>query len=114
MLALGTWLELQGKSVSYHISSPVSKTFAFLSKIKNIQSTFDYNNYDQIIFLDSANPIVMFEHFRVGHEEYFAQANTLCIDHHISNTGYAKQNIIHPEYGSTCELLAYLLEQWMP
>lgn len=114
ILALGTWLENQGKIVTYHISTPISKIFDFLEKTKIIKHEFDYRIYDQIIFLDSANPIVMFEHFWVGHEEYFANANTLCIDHHRSNTGYARENIIHPDIGSTCELLTELLEQRIP
>jgi phosphoesterase RecJ-like protein len=114
ILALGTWLENQGKTVSYHIATPIPKTFDFLEKTKIIQSSFDYEKKDCIVFLDSANPVVMFEHLRIGHEEYFEQANTLCIDHHVSNTGYARENIIHPEIGSTCELLASLLETWQP
>jgi bifunctional oligoribonuclease and PAP phosphatase NrnA len=114
MLALGTRLENMGKTVTYYISTPISKIFLFLEKTNIIQSSFDYGKYDQIIFTDSANPVVMFEHLWMGHEEYFAAANTLCIDHHISNTGYAKKNIINPDVGSTCELLATLLEQRAP
>lgn len=114
MLALGTWLENQGKIVDYFISTPISKTFDFLEKTKIIQSCFEYKNYDQIIFTDSANPVVMFQQFWIDHESYFEQANTLCIDHHLSNTGYAKENIINTKVSSTCELLTTLLEQWKP
>lgn len=29
----------------------------------------------------------------------------LCIDHHETNTGYAKRTLVHPEYASACELV---------
>lgn len=29
----------------------------------------------------------------------------LCIDHHVSNTGYAKRTLVRPEYASACELV---------
>ena len=42
---------------------------------------------------------------------YFDTAGrTLCIDHHISNKGYARDNVILPEASSTCEVLAGLMD----
>ena len=35
---------------------------------------------------------------------------TVCIDHHISNKGYAGKNIIDPQASSTCEVLYGLME----
>lgn len=29
----------------------------------------------------------------------------LCIDHHVSNTGYAKRTLVRPEYAAACELV---------
>lgn len=29
----------------------------------------------------------------------------LCIDHHLSNTGYAKRTLVRPEYAAACELV---------
>ena len=44
--------------------------------------------------------------------ELFEQtANTACIDHHISNTGYANVNYVHPEIGSVCEVIFDMLEE---
>src|SRR5699024_9273139 len=37
-------------------------------------------------------------------------AKTICIDHHISNPGYADENIIFPQASSTCEVLCDLFD----
>lgn len=43
--------------------------------------------------------------------KYFDHAaKTICIDHHISNQGYADENVICPQASSTCEVLCGLLE----
>lgn len=46
-----------------------------------------------------------------GAEKYFrAAAKKINIDHHVSNPGTGDLNYIHPETGSTCELLFDLME----
>lgn len=35
---------------------------------------------------------------------------TLCIDHHISNTNYAMENLVVPDAAATCEILFYEME----
>lgn len=41
---------------------------------------------------------------------YFEEAkDTLCIDHHISNHSFARENYIFPEASSTCELVYQLI-----
>ena len=46
-----------------------------------------------------------------GAAPYFDRAaRTLCIDHHISNKGYAGDNVIVPSASSTCEVLAGLMD----
>lgn len=42
---------------------------------------------------------------------YFEKAKkTICIDHHISNHGFAMENVILPEASSTCEVLCTLMK----
>lgn len=42
--------------------------------------------------------------------KYFEEAkDTLCVDHHISNQSFAKENYIFPEASSTCELIYELI-----
>ncbi|MDO4260501.1 MAG: bifunctional oligoribonuclease/PAP phosphatase NrnA [Eubacteriales bacterium] len=42
---------------------------------------------------------------------YFEKAGrTICVDHHISNPGFAQENVILPDSSSTCEVLCGLME----
>lgn len=44
--------------------------------------------------------------------KYFQSAKqTICIDHHISNVGFAKENIILPDASSTCEVLCMMMKE---
>ena len=49
---------------------------------------------------------------RLGrNEKYFDAADkTLCIDHHISNPGYADYNLVDPAASSTCEIAAAFMD----
>ena len=62
--------------------------------------------YDLFIGLDAGDT------GRLGKAEtYFAQAGrTICIDHHISNTGYADENYIMPNASSASELVYELVD----
>lgn len=64
----------------------------------------EFEEIDLFIALDSAD----IERIGIS-KTYFDRAkNTVCIDHHITNTGYADLNIILDE-SSTCEILAEML-----
>lgn len=42
---------------------------------------------------------------------YFEKAKrTVCVDHHISNPGFADENVIVPDASSTCEVLCGMME----
>lgn len=63
--------------------------------------------YDVCIALDAADK----DRLGAG-AEYFATAKkTICIDHHISNRGFADVNYIKPSVSSTSEVLYSLLEE---
>ena len=38
-------------------------------------------------------------------------AESVCVDHHVTNEGYAGENIIEPAASSTCEVLFYQFEE---
>ena len=63
--------------------------------------------YDLFISLDCSTPD------RLGpFEALFAAAgDRICIDHHITNEGYARVNVINPEASSTCEILYELFDK---
>jgi len=79
----------------------------FLQGTGDIQHSCDEEKvFDLFIALDCG------ESGRLGFSaKYFQTARkTVCIDHHISSTGMADENVIEPEYSATCEVLYELLE----
>lgn len=85
-----------------------SESFLFLKNADQIlhECTND-KQYDLFISLDSADLE------RLGQaEKYFKTAKkTLCIDHHISNLGFAEENWIDANASSTSEMVYLALEQ---
>ena len=61
---------------------------------------------DLFISLDAASAD------RLGKTRQYLEsaAHTLCIDHHVSNPGFAQENIIRADASSACEVLYELLE----
>ncbi len=52
ILGLGKLLEKQGKQVSYFTPNPPSRVFDFLELQGKLQYSFDYGDYDLLVFLD--------------------------------------------------------------
>ena len=84
--------------------------------LEEIPEAFDYlkideamsekaDKYDLFIALDCGSID------RLGEaQEIFEKAvDTVCVDHHISNTNFAKENIVKANVSSTCEILCELL-----
>ena len=75
------------------------------AEIKN--AVEEVKTYDFFIALDCADmdrlgfSRILFEHAK----------KTFCVDHHISNTGFAEENYIVPEASSTAELVYRLLDK---
>lgn len=86
----------------------IPKVFAFIEATKDIRHEADTEKiYDLFICLDCGDAD------RLGFSgAIFARAkNTFCVDHHISNTAFAKENYIFPDASSTSELVFDLLEK---
>lgn len=89
----------------FYLEAP-SSVFLFLKGTDQINSTYDKEmEYDVFISLDCGDT------GRLGEaEKYFNTAKkTICIDHHISNNGFADVNYIVPNASSTCELVYHLI-----
>ena len=84
--------------------------------LEEIPEAFDYlkideamsekaDKYDLFIALDCCSID------RLGEaQSIFEKAvDTICVDHHISNTNFAKENIVKADASSTCEILCELL-----
>lgn len=86
----------------------IPEVFHFIKNSDKIDSLFTKEKeYDLFIALDSGDKD------RLGEAvKYFDSAKkTICIDHHISNIGFADINHILPRASSTCELVFTLLEE---
>lgn len=108
-LALYAYLkkECPDKQVDVYLEEPLKK-FAFLKYSKEVNNDYpDDRQYDVFIALDCGDAA------RLGEaKKYFQKAaETICIDHHISNEKFARKNLIEPDASSTCEVLYTVLEE---
>ena len=85
---------------------PIPNIFKFMKRSEEILSEWpDDRKYDLFIAQDCGDAK------RLGNAaKYFESAeHTICVDHHISNTKFAKENIVKADASSTCEILCELL-----
>lgn len=90
-----------------YLETPSSK-FDYLKNFDRIVSDFSEDKtYDLCICLDSSDKL------RFGEAVKFLDTagKSLCVDHHITNLKYAKENIVRDNASSTCEVLYGLLDE---
>ncbi len=95
------------KTVQVYLE-PVSDNLKVLDGMDSIDSTFTAPEapYDLFLAMDCGsedrlgNALPMFK----------AAKSVFCIDHHVTNTNYAKQSVVVPDASSTCEVLYDLLD----
>ncbi len=81
---------------------PVPQKFSYLKGYDEIESEVCREEpFDLCICLDCSNVE------RLGEFQVYldSAADSLCIDHHVTNLGYARENIIRQGASSTCEVL---------
>lgn len=93
--------------VDVYLEQP-RKVFHYIEGIKDVKTQTDGpRTYDLFVTCDVSAK----ERMAVA-EEYFDTAKkTVCIDHHVSNPGFAQINHIRGEVSSACEVLYGLLTQ---
>lgn len=93
--------------VELYLQKPGAE-FSYLENIDKIKTEMDNGDkqYD-IFFVFDCGAIDRFEPFKelLNRTKY-----TVCIDHHVTNDGFADENIVVPDLSSTCELLYTCLE----
>lgn len=111
ILAFGSLLEKQGKTVSYFSPHSPGRVFEFLQWQHKVQTNFDYGNYDVLIFLDF-NHYQRISPFSIGHEDYFEQRQKIVIDHHKADKTM-KNALIYRDTSeiSTCSLITKLTNE---
>ena len=85
-----------------------SEKFNYLNHFDHIVSDFSQDKeYDLCICLDCSDTL------RLGEAvKYLNTAKkSICVDHHITNIGYAGENIVESHASSTCEVLYGLLDE---
>ncbi len=85
----------------------IPNSFHFIQRTDEISHELKEKQYDLFIALDCGDSK------RLGFAEAaFCRAkDTICVDHHISNAAYGKNNYIKPDASSTSELVYELLEK---
>ncbi|NLZ80668.1 MAG: bifunctional oligoribonuclease/PAP phosphatase NrnA [Clostridiales bacterium] len=85
----------------------IPSTLLYIENTDKIKHDYKSDTvYDLFIALDSADK----DRLGFSLKPFMAAKKTICIDHHISNKGYADINLIESEAASTCEILFYLLD----
>lgn len=93
------------KNVQIYLQ-PFKESFYLLDAAKTILNEWDEKEYDLCIALDCGDE----KRFNDFYGCFQSAKRTVCVDHHISNKGYADVDIIRPEASSTCELVFDLLD----
>ena len=86
----------------------VKEGFSFLNSIHEVKKELDENKiYDVIFILDTS----VKDRVGVVGAALDTAKKTICIDHHVSNKGFADIDVICPSASSASELLYTLLEE---
>ena len=94
------------KTVTVRLELLPSK-FSYLSGFDAIETEAGEETYDLCICLDSS------DEERLGDFKscFDRSAKTICIDHHITNRGYAQENVIDGHASSACEVVYGQLDE---
>lgn len=87
-----------GKSAKVICSDPIPKRYGYLV------AGADFDKPDLIVASDIATVGLFGDSL-----EQYAQKVDLCIDHHPSNSGYAKYSFVDPSAAATCEIMTELI-----
>lgn len=103
-LALYLALKGKGKAACFVCEDAVPDKFLFLDGASEIKTELPDTDYDLMVAVDCAD-VTRLGAFAKGFVKF---KETVNIDHHISNNGYARYNYV-VERPATCELLCELL-----
>ncbi|MCR5733067.1 MAG: bifunctional oligoribonuclease/PAP phosphatase NrnA [Lachnospiraceae bacterium] len=108
-LALWCYLTnaLPDATVTVYMEEP-SEIFSYLKGYDSIDTSYSPKETADICFaLDASTPDRLGDGLRIFNKA----KKTVCIDHHVSNNGFADLNDVDPDASSTCEMLALRFEK---
>lgn len=95
-------LRKMGKKANVYCSDPLPRRYDFM-----------YEGYEELPFepkaivaVDVADPKLLGQKLSVYKDKV-----DLCIDHHISNTGYAARTLVEPDAAAACQVIYRLLSE---
>lgn len=103
--ALKMMLQQLGKKADIFCDSEISNTYDFIKHVSSVNKP-KLTVYDTYISLDCADEDRLGKHIT----EFKKCANSINIDHHITNTNFANINFVK-EVSSTGEIIYFLLKQ---
>ncbi len=104
LLALGLALRAKGKQVQTVLSDPPPVSFKHLPGFKHVQRKAS-PPWDLSISVDASDLP------RTG-EALSGTVPDICLDHHITNQGFGRVNLIEPQAEAACALLAEHMPRW--
>ena len=85
---------------------PIPQEFRFLKYADRIRQEEEHAGvYDLCIALDCSD----LDRLNQGSRIFKEAGHTLCIDHHVTNSGYGDVSVVYPQSSSASELLYYLI-----
>ena len=106
-LGLYNGLILIDKRIDLFVDDDLPHRFDFIKNYNKFNVTAFSKNYDLVISVDSADV----ERLGKYGNNFLRHKNSVNLDHHITNTKYAKLNLIEPNYSSTCEVVLDIIER---
>ena len=84
------------------------KDFAFLPELSIAREEAESGkSYDLLILVDVSSA----DRVAVAGEYVETAKKTVCIDHHVTNAGFCRENHVVPDASSTCEVLYDLMDE---
>lgn len=111
LLGMGLLLEqvFPNKTITMHCKDEVPEMFQFLPGAARVQGPPELKPGDAAVILDSAEPKLTEMH--LTHPQLFDKSvPVLNIDHHPTNPGFGRVNLIDPQSASACEIVVALAD----
>lgn len=81
--------------------------FDYIAHMEDVEENVKDSDFDLFIIIDVSDR----DRIGVAAETFANTENTLCIDHHVSNDGIAKENVLRPGLSSAAEAVYELLDE---
>ena len=110
MLGMYHVLSATGKYVQRACHNTTPPQFGFLPGHDGVGPEIPERDWDLIICHD-ASDIHRFGSVYEEHKELFERVPSICIDHHVTNSGWATVNIIDTKAAATAEMVYYFARE---